>query len=89
MNLVLFFPELTAYFKDASVGTVVAGSLIIVFLILALGFGIFQMRDMKKKMNLLDEETRARHAQELAFQEEFSGAPKGPAPKQMKDPWQS
>ena len=89
MTIVLFLPELTAYFKDASVGTIVAGALIIVFLILALGFGIFQMGDMKKKMKLLDEETRARHAQELAFQEEFSGGPKRPAPKQMKDPWQS
>ncbi len=92
MTIILSFPELTAYLpKGASVGTVVAGCLIIVFLVLALGFGLFQMLRMKKRMNLLDEDTRARRAQELALEEELSSIGSGPrkAPTQMKDPWQS
>ena len=76
--------------QDVSAGTVVAGGLIIVFLILALGFGVYQMRGMKKRMNLLDEETRARRAQELALEEQLCGVgPKRSAAKPMKDPWQS
>ena len=90
MIVLLASPELFRFTNDFSVGTVVAGCLIIVFLILALLVGVHQMRGMKKRMNLLDEGTRARRAQELALEEELCGAgPKRPAPKQMKDPWQS
>ena len=64
MTIVLSLPELTAYFtKNATAGTVVAGCLIVVFLILALGFGLYQVRGLKKRMNLLDDETRERRAQ--------------------------
>jgi len=90
MTIILSLPELTGFTKDVSVGTVVAGCLILAFLILALGVGLYQMRDLKTRMNMLDEETRARRAQELELEEEFCVAgPKRPAPKQMKDPWQS
>ena len=92
MTIILSLPELTSNLtKDASAGTVVAGCLIIVFLVLALGFGLFQLRRMKKRMDLLDDETRARRAKELALEEELCSIGSGPrqAPKQMKDPWQS
>ena len=91
MTIILSLPELNDYFtKNASVGTVISVGLIIVFVVLALGFGLYQMRRMKKRMNLLDEDTRARRSQELALEEELCGTgPKRPAPKQMKDPWQS
>ena len=91
MMIILSLPELSAYFtKDASVGNLVAGCLIIVFLILALGLGVYQTRRTKKRMNLLDDETRERRAQALALEEELCNVgPTRPAPKQMKDPWQS
>ena len=92
MTIILFLPELTGSLtKDVSVGNVVAGCLIIVFLVLALGFGLFQVRHMKKRMHLLDDETRARRAHELELEEELCSIGSGPkkAPKQMKDPWQS
>ncbi len=91
MTIILSLPELNDYFtKNASVGTIVSGGLIIVFLVVALGFGLYQMRRMKKRMNLLDEETRARRAQELALEEDLCNVgSRRPAPKQMKDPWQS
>ena len=92
MTIVLLPPELTEYFtKDASVGVVVAGCLVAVFLMLALGFGMLQARRMKQRMDLLDEENRARRAQQLTLEEELCTIGAGPkqAPKQMKDPWQS
>jgi uncharacterized membrane protein YidH (DUF202 family) len=91
MTIVLSLPELTDYFtKNSSVGSVVAGCLIIVFLIAALSFGLYQMRHMKKQMNRLDEETRARRATELSLEEELCAVgARRPAAKQMSNPWQS
>ena len=96
MNIILSFPDFTSFFGDVSVGVGVAGCLIVAFLFLALGFGVSQMRRMKKRMNLLDDETRARRAQELELDEQLCGVgpgaagPRRAAPKPiMKDPWQN
>ena len=95
MTVVLSLPEFDSYFGGVSVGVGVAGCLIVAFMVLALGFGIYQARRVKQRMNLLADETRARRAQELELEEQLCGV--GPslsgsrraAPKVMKDPWQN
>ncbi len=91
MTIILYLPELTEWTADASVRSVVVGSLIVGFLLLALGFGALQMRRMKKSMDLLDDEARARRAHQLDLEEELCSIGAGPkrVPQQMKDPWQS
>ena len=82
------FPDLTAYFGGASVGTVVASSLILAFVILALCVGFFVTRSTQRQMNMLDDETRARRETERELDEVLCGAATGRAPsRQRKDPW--
>ena len=93
MTVVLSFPDFVSYFGRISVGVDVAGCLIVAFMVLALGFGIYQARRVKQRMNLLADETRARRAQEFELEEQLCGVDpslsgsRRAAPKAMKDPW--
>lgn len=98
MTVILSFPDLTSYvtawFKEGSTGIITVPCLIAVFVILAVGLGIFQSRRMRQRLNLLDEETRARRATERALEEEdFCGVGASPmshsASKQKRDPWEN
>ena len=94
MTILLSSPDATS-FGSVSVGFRVIGCLIAALIALALGFGIYQTRRMTQRMNLLDDETRARRSQEREVEEQLSGAGPGAAgpprvaPTPMKDPWQS
>ena len=95
MTVVLSFPDFVSYFGRISVGVEVAGCLIVAFMVLAMGFGIYRTRRMKQRMNLLADETRARRAQEFELEEQLCGVDpslsgsRRAAPKAMKDPWQN
>ena len=100
MTVMLSFPDLTslttvvaADFQDAPDGMTIVRCLIAAFVILAVGFGVFQFRRMRQRLNLLDEETRARRAIERELEEDLCGVGASPmnpaASKQKKDPWES
>jgi hypothetical protein len=93
MRATLFFPDLTSYLSggDAPAGVVIAHYLIIAFVILAVGLGMFQFRRMRRRLSLLDEGTRARRASERALEEDFCSASltHSAAPKQKRDPWEN
>jgi hypothetical protein len=91
MTILLFLPDLPFDIENVSVGIKIAAALIGAFLVLALGFSIYQSFRMRGRMKRLDEEISGRHSRDLPLEEQLCGvgssASSRSASRQKKDPW--
>lgn len=78
--------EIASYFESVTFGVLLARCLIAAFVILAVIVSIYQLRHMRQRMHMLDDNTRVRRAQD----EELSkiGCSKVTPRNQMRDPWE-
>ena len=87
MMTIALLPDVSSYLQDVSPNIMIARCLIAAFIILAVGFGVNQIRHMRRRMKLLDEEMRAHTPEDRALNEALCGVAGHSGSKARRDPW--